>query len=66
MGLVMQEPTLFNYSIKDNILYGKDIAKNSKIRNSAAIANALEFIETEDLPEKKHEMKDLLDSYKDQ
>jgi ATP-binding cassette subfamily B (MDR/TAP) protein 1 len=22
MGLVMQEPTLFNYSVKDNILYG--------------------------------------------
>lgn len=22
MGLVMQEPTLFNYSIKDNIMYG--------------------------------------------
>ena len=23
MGLVMQEPTLFNYSIQENILYGK-------------------------------------------
>ena len=23
MGLVMQEPTLFNYSIKENLLYGK-------------------------------------------
>ena len=22
MGLVMQEPTLFNYSIKDNVMYG--------------------------------------------
>ena len=22
MGLVMQEPTLFNYSIKENVLYG--------------------------------------------
>lgn len=22
LGLVMQEPTLFNYSVKDNILYG--------------------------------------------
>lgn len=28
MGLVMQEPTLFNYSIKENILYGKDKASN--------------------------------------
>lgn len=24
MGLVMQEPTLFNYTIKENILYGDD------------------------------------------
>jgi ABC-type multidrug transport system fused ATPase/permease subunit len=23
MGLVMQEPTLFNYTIHENILYGK-------------------------------------------
>jgi len=23
MGLVMQEPTLFNYTVKENILYGK-------------------------------------------
>ena len=22
MGLVMQEPTLFNYTIKENVLYG--------------------------------------------
>lgn len=35
MGLVMQEPTLFNYSIKDNILYGSMDAKNSEIREAA-------------------------------
>jgi len=29
MGLVMQEPTLFNYTISENILYGKSDAKNS-------------------------------------
>ena len=28
MGLVMQEPTLFNYPIKDNILYGCKEASN--------------------------------------
>jgi len=28
MGLVMQEPTLFNYSVKDNILYGSHKASN--------------------------------------
>ena len=30
-GLVMQEPSLMNCSIKDNILYGKSDAKNSEI-----------------------------------
>ena len=29
MGLVMQEPTLFNYTVKENILYGNPIASNS-------------------------------------
>ena len=29
MGLVMQEPTLFNYSILENVLYGKSDAANS-------------------------------------
>lgn len=28
MGLVMQEPTLFNYSVKENILYGNSHASN--------------------------------------
>ena len=28
MGLVMQEPTLFNYSIQENILYGLSDATN--------------------------------------
>jgi ABC-type multidrug transport system fused ATPase/permease subunit len=31
MGLVMQEPTLFNYTIEENILYGKLNASNSDI-----------------------------------
>ena len=45
MGLVMQEPTLFNYTIKENILYGKAFAKESELRRAAEVANALEFIE---------------------
>jgi ATP-binding cassette subfamily B (MDR/TAP) protein 1 len=45
MGLVMQEPTLFNYTIKENVLYGNTTAKDSAIREAAKIANALEFIE---------------------
>lgn len=49
MGLVMQEPTLFNYTIKENILYGDDQAKDSEVREAAEIANALEFIESSQL-----------------
>lgn len=49
MGLVMQEPTLFNYTIKENILYGKDDAMESQVRKAAEIANALEFIESTEL-----------------
>jgi ABC-type multidrug transport system fused ATPase/permease subunit len=45
MGYVMQEPTLFNYSIKENILYGNSFAKDSEIKGAAAIANAAEFID---------------------
>ena len=49
MGLVMQEPTLFNYTVVENILYGKDQATNSEVRAAADIANALEFIESQEL-----------------
>mmetsp|Transcript_30435 Transcript_30435/g.29811 ORF Transcript_30435/g.29811 Transcript_30435/m.29811 type:complete len:119 (-) Transcript_30435:591-947(-) len=49
MGLVMQEPTLFNYSIKENILYGKSKCMDSELRNAADVANALEFIESQEL-----------------
>lgn len=31
MGLVMQEPTLFNYSLKENILYGNQTASNAEL-----------------------------------
>jgi ABC-type multidrug transport system fused ATPase/permease subunit len=46
MGLVMQEPTLFNYTIHENILYGKTESSNSEIYESAKVANALEFIQS--------------------
>jgi len=46
MGLVMQEPTLFNYTIRENILYGKDDSYESELREAAKVANALEFIES--------------------
>lgn len=43
----MQEPILFNVSIKDNILYGCTEATNKQVRDAAELANALEFIEKE-------------------
>ena len=36
MGLVMQEPTLFNYTIKENVLYGKMDASNKEIKEQIA------------------------------
>ena len=49
MGLVQQEPTLFNYTVKENILYGNMKASNSQIKDAAEIANATEFIESQTL-----------------
>jgi ABC-type multidrug transport system fused ATPase/permease subunit len=49
MGLVMQEPTLFNYTIRENILYGKSNASDKEVREAAEVANALEFIEANEL-----------------
>ena len=45
VSLVMQEPSIFNYNIMDNVLYGKLDATNSEIQNAANIANCNEFIE---------------------
>lgn len=49
IGLVMQEPTLFNYTVKENILYGNNNATNSQILQSSEVANAMEFINSNDL-----------------
>jgi ABC-type multidrug transport system fused ATPase/permease subunit len=48
-GLVMQEPILFNYSVKENILYGNMGASNAEINEAVKIANASEFIESDKL-----------------
>lgn len=45
LSLVSQEPTLFTGTIADNIRYGKPDASDEEIRQSAAAANALDFIE---------------------
>ena len=45
ISLVMQEPIIFNYSILENILYGKTNAKNTEVIQATEDANAREFIE---------------------
>jgi subfamily B ATP-binding cassette protein MsbA len=48
MGIVSQQPILFNTSFKENISFGVKIAEMDKVENAARIANAHEFIvETE-------------------
>lgn len=46
IGIVMQEPLLFNMSIKENILYGNENASDQRVREVAEMANALTFIES--------------------
>ena len=45
ISLVMQEPIIFNYSIIENILYGKLDASNSEIQHAAKISNVSQFVE---------------------
>nr|KYP57754.1 ABC transporter B family member 4 [Cajanus cajan] len=45
IGLVSQEPILFNCSIQENIAYGKDGATDEEIRAAAELANAAKFID---------------------
>ena len=48
MGIVSQQPILFNTSFKENIAIGVEIAEDEKVENAARIANAHDFIiETE-------------------
>ncbi|MGE5159371.1 MAG: glucan ABC transporter ATP-binding protein/ permease, partial [Gemmatimonas sp.] len=45
IGVVFQEPLLFNRSIADNLRVGKPDATDEELRKAAARAQALEFIE---------------------
>jgi len=47
----MQEPQLFNYTLSENILYGKLDAKDEDILEAASKANCREFIESQELAE---------------
>lgn len=44
ISLVMQEPIIFNYSILENVLYGKTDATNSEILEACEVSNCNEFI----------------------
>ncbi len=49
MGIVSQQPILFNTSFKENIAFGVKTSEMDKVENAARIANAHEFImETEE------------------
>jgi len=49
MGIVSQQPILFNTSFKENIAFGVKTSEMDKVENAAHIANAHEFImETEE------------------
>lgn len=48
ISMVMQEPIIFNYSILENILYGKPEAKNSEVVYACEQANCMEFIDHKD------------------
>lgn len=49
ISLVMQEPQLFNISIKENILYGNLNAKNSDIDWACEVACCREFIKNKEI-----------------
>jgi len=44
MGIVSQQPILFNTSFKENIAFGVETAEMEKVENASRIANAHEFI----------------------
>jgi subfamily B ATP-binding cassette protein MsbA len=52
IGLVTQDSILFNDTIKNNLLLGKENATDEEIINALQIANAYEFVK--DLPEGIH------------
>ncbi|KAH0987077.1 hypothetical protein GBA52_014254 [Prunus armeniaca] len=57
IALVSQEPTLFAGTVRENIAYGKENAKESDIKRAAVLANAHEFIRYEITADKLHTKK---------
>jgi len=45
VGFIMQESNLFNLSIRENLLFGKENASEEELRDACGRANIMEFIE---------------------
>ncbi|HMN31792.1 MAG TPA: ABC transporter ATP-binding protein [Chitinophagaceae bacterium] len=54
MGIVSQEPILFNDSIEHNIALGEEKIDNKKVQESIKIANATDFVNQKENKEKEH------------
>ena len=52
IGVVSQEPILFQATIRENILFGRDTATDVEVHEAAKMANAHDFIMT--LPDVSH------------
>ena len=48
ISMVMQEPIIFNYSILENVLYGRPDATNGEVLDACEKANCMEFINNKD------------------
>jgi len=64
LSLVMQEPIIFNYTILENILYGRLNATNSEVKAASDIANCTDFIEHEEFQEEENSAHALLKAMK--
>ncbi|RUT07880.1 HlyB/MsbA family ABC transporter [Dulcicalothrix desertica PCC 7102] len=51
IAVVSQDTFIFNATVRENIAYGKPEATETEIREAAQLANALEFIESERMPQ---------------
>jgi len=48
ISMVMQEPIIFNYSILENVLYGKPNATNSEVMSACELSNCMEFVDNKE------------------
>lgn len=64
----MQEPIIFNYTILENLLYGKGNATNEEVQEAATISNCTEFIDGghfKDSDDRAAHLKDEMEKNKD-